>query len=236
MKKLDQQGCIRRCQRGLWVTIRAAERAGWLVRVYHDGTAESILERFRSRFDPALLEIVRVVLPPDMRKRKHLSKLLSMFAADDPSVDVFVTRNLEEKLSAQGLRLLTSEWVETPDSGIQVAREGYRTDRYSHLNDPGWFGQRNTFGDAHRPRFIPMVFAHFRANKANDWSHVDASFLTHFWIPVLQHTGHAGRIARIPSHSQRAAHSDSPTFGAFLRQPLGGPPRIKDTILDVSTL
>ena len=72
LAKKDYDRLVRMCEQGLWYGIRVAERTGWTVRVYHDGSAEGILRRFRALFDAEHLQLVRVMLSPGMRKRLHL--------------------------------------------------------------------------------------------------------------------------------------------------------------------
>jgi hypothetical protein len=37
---------------GLWRAVHAARAAGWGVCVYHDGSVEAVLDRFRAAFPP----------------------------------------------------------------------------------------------------------------------------------------------------------------------------------------
>ena len=219
--------------RGLWIAVHVAQQNGWRVRVYHDGSVEAVLKRFRSYFTPAELEIVHVKLPHDLHHKKYFCCLLRLFVADDPSVPVFVCRDLDDGLQTGGLNMLTRRWVNNAHSGVHVQQEAYATDHLPSAINMGWYGQRNSFGSwAHRPKVIPLALAFFR-KPTMDYYTADETFLTTVWIPKLQHSGHTGTIMKLPSHPFRDAHRTTPTFRKFWSAPVGAP-QIVDMVLDIA--
>ena len=218
--------------RGLWIAVRVASQKQWRVRVYHDGSVEAVLQRFRAQFTPSELEIVHVKLPHDLRHKKYLCCLLRLFAADDPSVREFVCRDLDDGLRPDGLDMLTHKWLNNVHSGVHVQREAYSTDHVSPAVNMGWYGQRNGFGSwQQRPKVIPMALQFFRMANT-DYYTADETFLTKVWIPKLQHSGHAGTIMKLPSHPFRSGHKSTVAFHKFWNAPIGAP-QIVDMVLDI---
>lgn len=80
----NMQHSLQEYARGLWIAVRVARTKGWRVRVYHDGSVNDVLQRFRAHFDPNDLEIVRVRLPPDLLQKKYLCCLLRLMAFRHP--------------------------------------------------------------------------------------------------------------------------------------------------------
>ena len=61
--------------------------------VFHDGSVESVLVRFRLYYPTSVLLCVRVHIPADVAGQKYIGCTLRMLAADRPDVDVFLCRD-----------------------------------------------------------------------------------------------------------------------------------------------
>lgn len=194
---------------GLWKSIQVASSQGWGVHVYHDGNVETVLRRFRAAFPPHMLRCIRVQLAPDLQGRRYLGTLYRLLAADDPNVDVWISRDLDDPLDADGLRLTTDQWVlRFPDSGIHWQQERYDTETRNSMVNMGWFGQRNTMqGSQARPSVRATILKHIRGKPLSEVDRYtsDEEFLTDVWIPLMKRTGYAGRIVRLPSWAYRKA-------------------------------
>lgn len=206
---------LREYAHGLWRNVRAARDAGWLVHVYHDGTAEPALRRCRAAFPPSVLRCVRVDLAPDLRGRWYLGCLFRLLAADDPAVDVFLSRDLDDALDPAGLRLVESRWLgasSPPAAAMHIQAERYDTPFRTRMANLGWFGQRNDLVRRLRPTttMAAAIAAFARADPVgHDRYTADEEFLTDVWIPAVQqrrlHGGGAPLVARVPSHAFRQA-------------------------------
>lgn len=84
--------------------------------MYHDGSVDRLLDRFRGAFPSNVLRCIRVTLAADLRGRRYAGCLLRLLAADDPTVDVFLSRDLDDPLDPEGLRLVEARWVRSAAS------------------------------------------------------------------------------------------------------------------------
>ncbi len=82
--------------------MQVAREQGWGVRVYHDGSAKNVLCRFRRAFPLNVLRCIRVRLPLEWQTRSYLGTFFRLLVADDPYVDVWLSRDLDDPLSAGG--------------------------------------------------------------------------------------------------------------------------------------
>lgn len=72
------------------MALELARLRGWLVVVYHDGSVEPLLRRFRSHYPVHVLRLVYVSINDDhVRRQKYLPATLRLLAADDSRLDVF---------------------------------------------------------------------------------------------------------------------------------------------------
>jgi hypothetical protein len=209
-------------QYGLWRSIQTAQAAGWLVQVYHDGSVDGVLDRFRASFPPNVLQCIRVVLAPDLQRRRYLGCLLRLLAADDPTVDVFLSRDLDDPLDAAGLHMVETRWLHHAGSGVHYHSEPYSTPERQNMVNLGWYGQKN--GDrASVPSLAATVLSFVRADPAGtDYYTADEVFLTDVWLPALRRAGAVGRTTRLPSHPFRKPATPharrSAAFRKFLRR------------------
>lgn len=193
---------------GLWKSIMVASTHGWGVCVYHDGSVESVLRRFRFAFPPCVLRCVRVDIPKWLRGRRYLGCLWRMLAADDPRVDVWLSRDLDDPLDPTGLKMVTKRWVEgAPESDMHIQAEPYSTPERTQMINLGWFGQRNNW--RHRPvsSLRATLIAYLRNTpvlKADRYT-ADEEFLTDVWVPLMCSRKHSGRVIPLPSHPYRRA-------------------------------
>jgi hypothetical protein len=187
---------------GLWRAVRTARRAGWGVRVYHDGSVERVLRRMRVAFPLPALRCVRVTVAPDLRGRRYLACLFRLLPADDPRVDVFLSRDLDDALDADGLRRVASDWADRRGAGFHYQRERYDTPERRRMANMGWFGQRRAPRTATPSVAAAIVrFARGAGARGTDYYTADEVFLTDVWIPALRRAGARG--ARLPSHPYR---------------------------------
>ena len=121
-----------------------AAAAGWGVHVYHDGSVESVLGRFRHTFPPHVLRCIRVRLVPQDDTLRYFGCLWRLLAADDPTVDVFLCRDLDDPLHPDGLRVVETRWPAS--SGVHCQAEPYDTPRRRGMVNLGWYGQRRLPG------------------------------------------------------------------------------------------
>lgn len=197
---------------GLWHAVGVASRSGWSVRVYHDGSVENILRRFRAAFPPPALQCVRVRLAPDLTGRRYIGCLFRMLAADDPNVDVWISRDLDDRLDPMGLTVISQRWLaDRPDSRMHWQAERYDTPTRQSMVNLGWYGQHNNnecmVGTVGRPSMAVTLCNYLRSRPIDETDRytADEEFLTDEWIPMMRRTGNVGRITRIPSHPYRTA-------------------------------
>lgn len=209
-------------QYGLWRNVHVAYAAGWLVHVYHDGTVDRLLDRFRAFFPSNALQCVRVNLAPDLRGRRYAGCMLRLLAADDPHVDVFLSRDLDDALHPVGLQMVVDRWLTKDDSRVHTQSEHYDTPHRTNMMNLGWYGQKNRSGN---PSLGVEVARFLRSDPTGtDYYTADEAFLTDIWVPLLKRQGCAGRIARLPSHAFRRCHGrHSPAYAAFLSRRLPAP-------------
>ena len=190
---------------GLFRACRLAEQrmGAWGIRVYHDGSAEPWLARFRGAF-PRVLRCVRVDLPPRHRARRYLGCLFRMLPADDPAVDVFLVRDLDDILDPKGLTHLERRWLGDPNAALHVQAERYDTPRRRRMYNLGWYGQKNIPA---RPSFRAALRDWLRDNPVGvtDRYTADEEFLTDVWVPAMRAAG-AG-LASLRSHPYRRGRS-----------------------------
>lgn len=197
---------------GLWTSVRVASRHGWGVHLYHDGSVEHVLQRFREAFPAMHLRCIRVELAPDLRGRSYIGCLFRLLAADDPNVDTWLSRDLDDPLDAAGLRMVTERWLhQRPNSDVHYQRERYDTPFRRSMVNMGWYGQRNvssveeSISMSRRPSVSDAIAAYLRERPIaeTDRYTADEEFLTDVWIPLLRKSGFAHRITRLPSHPYR---------------------------------
>ena len=202
---------------GLWCAIQAAQDAGWGVHVYHNGSVERVLSKFRSTVPPNVIRFIRVDVAPDLKNRRYLGCLFRLLAADDPNVDVFLSRDLDDTLDPDGLRMMVDKarWPSTSCAHFQA--EQYDTPLRTHMANMGWFGQRNGVGcgGGRRPSMAAAILRYARGSGDTDFYTSDEVFLTDVWLPKLPKP-----VSRLASHGFRRAllpPSRRPTaYRAFL--------------------
>ena len=221
---------------GLWRSIPIAAAMGWLVCVYHDGSVDPVLRRFWATFPPNQLRTVRVILPADLHGHKYAGCLLRLLAADDPAVDVFLLRDLDDPLDAAGLQMVTDRWLPRRRSAVHIQSEPYHTPQHRNMANMGWYGQRNTTGG-------PSVVAHmlqFLRREGSDHYCADEEFLTHVWLKELRRENHSGIVMKLPSHPYRSGVAPEDRDAAFQtfwqRKPVPPRPPGRDVVLDLSHL
>ena len=115
-------------QHGLFRAVINAQKESWGVRVYHDGSVEQVLRRFRLFFSPHELQCVRGLMPPSWSSRRYVGCLLRLLPANDPSLDVFLCRDLDDQLSCTSLRRMEAAWLTASKrKPIHVQAEPYHT-------------------------------------------------------------------------------------------------------------
>lgn len=192
--------------------MQVAREQGWGVRVYHDGSVENVLRRFRRAFPTNVLRCIRVRLSPEWQKRSYIGTFFRLLVADDPDVDVWLSRDLDDPLNARGLRMVTNRWVNgNSNSFVHWQSEQYNTATRQSMVNIGWYGQRNRapVGGANkgdrRPSMKAAIQQYLTARdpEETDRYTADEDFLSDVWIPLLKCTGFAGRFSRLPSHPYR---------------------------------
>lgn len=205
-------------QFGLWQSVRVAAAAGWAVHVYHDGSVETVLRRFRHAFPPTVLRCIRVRLGAGLQGLRYVGCLWRLLAADDPAVDVFLSRDLDDPLDPEGLRMVEDRWLaRRPIAGVHRQSEPYDTPRRRNMVNLGWYGQRRIPG---QPSIAPAIAA-FARNGAHDYYTADEEFVTDVWIPAsrMTHTNARKRSASCairasPRCGARDSWASSPGFPA----------------------
>ena len=226
---------------GLWRSVEAARAVGgWRVRVYHDGTAERALRRLRAAHPPHLLECVRVAVPPDLRGRRYLGCLFRLLAADDRrDVDVFLSRDLDDPLDPEGLRLVERRWLAAGPVPMHTQAEPYDTPTRRGMANLGWFGQRNDLvaaavaGGAPPPPAMGAAVLRFARTPGNDRYTADEEFLTDVWIPAMREWWrraaprrpgrHPPAVVGLPSHPYRRSGRRSQRTSVAWRRFRAGP-------------
>lgn len=188
---------------GLWKSVGVALARRWGVLVYHDGSVEPVLARFRQAFPSSswggAVRFVRVDVAPALRGRRYLGCLFRLLAADDPTVDVFLCRDLDDPLDPKGLDVVERRFLPVPRLRAHYQSERYDTPHHTHMANLGWYGQKN---DHHRQsRAMHDAIVRFVSGGRNDHYTADEEFLTHHWLRRQP----ASAVARLPSHPYRRA-------------------------------
>jgi hypothetical protein len=153
------------------------------------------------------LRCIRVDLPAALRGRRYLGCLLRLLAADDPSVDLFVSRDLDDGLDPAGLRLVARRLGPRRRANAHVQAEPYATPHRADMFNLGWFGQRRLPGQPS----VRDAIARFVRPPANDYYTADEVFLTDVWVPLLRaRLGARLGLVGLPSHAYRRAAGPRP--------------------------
>lgn len=115
----------------------------------------------------------------------YVGCLWRLLASDDPSVDAFICRDLDDPLDPRGLVMLQNRWLNRPASsfaGVQYQEERYDTPRRRSMVNLGWYGQRRLPGGS-QPS-VAAAIASFARDGQHDYYTADEEFVTDVWIPA----------------------------------------------------
>ena len=181
-------------QHGLFRAVVNARKEKWGVRVYHDGSVEKVLRRFRVFFPPHELQCIHVLIPPSWSCRRYVGCLLRLLPADDQSVDVFLCRDLDDQLSCTSLQRMEAAWLMAPKrqrNPIHVQAEPYHTvvdgsvRRNGDIINLGWFGQINTEVNAmHNTSMAECIVRYISGDPTGEYDYytADEEFVTDIWV------------------------------------------------------
>ena len=145
-----------------------------------------------------ILRCIRVDVAPDLKSHRYLGCLFRLLAADDPNVDIFLCRDLDDALHPDGLRLVDGpQWPS--GSSVHFQSESYDHPHRSNMANLGWFGQRNIERRG-RPSVHVAILQYIRGVTNTDYYTTDEVFLTDVWLPLQPKP-----ITRLPSYPFRRA-------------------------------
>ena len=210
---------------GLWHALQVARAAHWEVVVYHDGTVENVLMLFRLEFKWPLFRCVYVrgLTPTSLHRFRYLGSLFRLLPADDPTVGVFLVRDLDDLLTPAALAHVEQRWLSDAESLVHVQRERFSAGGRSALASMAWFGQkRRTVAPTQAPRVATVIEQWVTGGRRRDRYGQDNVFLSVKWIPRLQQSGHAGVVTPLKSsglvRSVPPASQYPAQFRYFIRQ------------------
>jgi hypothetical protein len=148
-----------------------------------------------------ILKCIRVDVAPDLKSHRYIGCLFRLLAADDPNVDIFLSRDLDDALHPDGLRLVGGpRWP--LGSSAHFQSELYNHPHRSNMANLGWFGQRNKvdMDCGSRPSVQVAILQYVRGATNTDYYLSDEVFLTDVWLPLQPRP-----VTRLPSYPFRRA-------------------------------
>ena len=186
----------------MWRSIDVATKAGWTVRIHHDGNFDDILARLAACGDVEFV-LCRCPTGTDFA---YFGTLWRLLPADDPEVGVFLSRDADDPLHAAAMDQ-ANVWATDVGSVAHVQKEPYQDDFPWNM---GWYGQKSICLP------LPMVDLISQHAQRIDEYQGDEAFLRDILVPIVYATGR--RVDGLRSNAYRQQWDYASAYEEFIDQ------------------